>query len=441
MTVMQPDTPEEVRDWSTSRILRQGFWVLLLGFGGFLLWAIFTEIDGAVVTTGQVAVEERRQAVQHSDGGVVAALHVREGDVLAEGAPILTLDGTELRAQESVTRRALVETQARLDRLGAEVRGEKTVTYRAGLTEMAAADTAIAGVLRDETALFTARRETLDQTAAQLAERQVQTESIIAGREQQLTAARTQLDLIKAESSAQESLLERGLTEASRVSALQRESARLTGQVGEIEASIAEARSAIAGYKIEALRQESAFREAAQNEIRSLQPREAEFDERLRILTTKIDRLVLRAPMGGTVLGLQANTVGGIVPAGQQIAAIVPDSGDLIVQVEVDPRQIDRLHAGQEARIRFPNFNSRTTPELTGQLIRVSPDAMADQAGRRFFIAEIALPADAGAALGAGNVLTPGMPVDAFIRTDARTPMSFLLKPVADYMAYAMREE
>lgn len=427
--------------WSPRGPLTKGLLTLILGVGGFVLWALLARIDGAIVASGQVTVEARRQAIQHPDGGLVAALHVREGDRVAAGAPILSLDGAELAVQQTVTRRELVESLARLDRLMAEIRGAGTVTYRKELRSFGAPEADLATVLANETALFDARRATLRQTEAQLAERQAQTRAGLSGRDRQLQAARRQLALIKDELAAQESLLARGLTESARVSALRREVARLEGEIGALEAAIAEGRSAIAGFEVERLRQQAAFREDAQKELRDQEPRAAELRQQLHLIDTRIGRLVLRAPMSGLVLGLQVHTLGGVVPAGSVIASIVPTDVPLVLSVEIDPGQIDRVQAGQTAMIRFPNFNARTTPEVEGVVTTVSADAIADPAtGRRFFTADLSLAPGADRAL-AGQTLQPGMPVEAFIRTDQRTPASFLLKPLADYWTYALREE
>lgn len=419
----------------------KGLLILGLGIGGFVAWSTVAEIDGAVVAAGQVAVEARAQAIQHPDGGLVVALHVRDGSAVAAGDPVLTLDGSELQTQQIVGHRRLIELLARMHRLSAEIRGAEEIAFGGELQDFASNAADVASILADETALFEARRATLDQTEAQLGERQVQTEAIVAGRERQLDASRRQLILIEEDLATQESLFERGLTESTRLSSLRREAARLDGEIGELEASIAEARSAIAGFEVERLGQEAAFREAAQAELRELQPREAEIRERLRLIETQTSRLVLRAPMTGTVLGLQVHTVGGVVPAGAEVASIIPADVPLILSVEIDPGQVDRVQSGQDAMIRFPNFNARTTPEVEGLVTTVSADAVTDPAtGRRFFIAEVKFAPGAQAALGEVE-LQPGMPVEAFIRTDARTPASFLLKPMADYWAYAMREE
>ena len=427
--------------WSTRRHLIQGLVILAVGLGGFGAWALLSHLNGAVVAAGEVMVEARRQALQHPDGGIVTALHVKEGQVVEAGTPILTLDGTELAAERALNLRAQAETFARMDRLLAEVRGDDRVTYRPSLKAMAQEIPDLAHILTQETALFEARRATLLQTTAQLAERVRQTGASIEGRTQQLAAARQQAALIQEELATQQKLLDTGLTQKARVLALQREAAQFEGQTGELEAGIAEARSAIAGYEVERLRLKAEFREKAQTELRTLQPQEAELREKLRVIAVRAGRLVLRAPMAGAVLGLQAHTIGGVIPAGAEVASIIPSGTPLILAVDIDPRQIDRVHAGQRAKVRFPNFDARMTPEVDAAVVFVSADAISDpNSGRRFFRAEVALEPHAKAMLG-NQELVPGMPVEAFIQTDARSPASFLLKPIADYWAYAMREE
>lgn len=427
--------------WSSHPHLVKGMVGLAVGLGGFALWALVAEINGAVVASGEVAVEARRQAIQHPDGGLVAAVHVKEGQVVAAGTPILSLDGTELAAQSALSLRDLAEVLAQYDRLEAEVLGASQVSYQPELLAMRGQVPGLEGLVAEETALFEARRTTLRQSTAQISERIRETHAVIDGRSRQLDASRREIALIREELAAQQELLRQGLTPKTRVLALEREAAQLDGEIGQFVADIAEAKSSIAGFVVERLRIEAEFREKAQSELRALQPKEAELREKLRVVDTKTHRLVLRAPMSGAVLGLQAHTVGGVIPAGAEVASVVPSATPLILTVDIDPRQIDRVHAGQPAKVRFPNFDARTTPEVDGSVAFVSADVMTEpNTGRHFFRAQIALAPSARAKLG-DRALVPGMPVEAFIQTDARSPASFLLKPLADYWAYAMREE
>lgn len=430
-----------MQNWSIARYVLFGLLTIVLGAGGFAVWALTTEINGAVVASGRVEVEARRQTLQHPDGGVVAAIDVRDGDTVKKGEPLIRLDGTELQAQEKLLQRQLYETLARLDRLTAEISDAKAPDYRPELTKAAAQNEEVARLLKSENALFTSRRDTMDQTLAQLAERQTETRAGIEGYDRQREARDRQLTLISQELKDQEELYAKGLTQSSKVSAIRREAADLEGEIGGLEASVAEAKSTLAGYEIERLRLGAQRREDAQDQLRTLQPKEVELRENLRVVRTKIGRLVLRAPMTGRVLDLRVHTIGGVITPGTDVISIVPLDTPLVLTVRIDPRQIDRVHAGQTALIRFPNFDSRTTPSFFAAMRTVSADTVTDQAtGKAYFTGELTLTADSQKALSAYQ-LQPGMPIEAFIQTAPRTPASFILKPIADYLSYALREE
>lgn len=427
--------------WSSRSWMIKGSLILLLGGGGFVAWSMGTEIAGAVHATGHIEVEARRQSVQHPDGGVIAALYVKEGEAVAEGAQLLRLDSTELEAQKAQLRRQLYEAWASLDRYGAETRGEGRISWRPELRAAADADPEIATLLRDEAGLFSIRRTNLERTFAQLRERRTQGEAIVSGRRAQLDEGRRQVGLVQDELSGQEKLFARGLTQFSTVANLRRENSRVTAENAELESSIAETLSAIAGFEVERLRAEAQWHEDAHREMRLLQPRAAQLREQLQVVETQLGRLVLRAPMTGKVLGLRAHTVGGVIGSGMEVASIVPAEVALVVLVEIDPAKMDQVQVGQGASLRFPNFNARTTPEIPGSVATVSADAMTDpNTGRRYFTAELAISPEGRKAMGV-QTLAPGMPVEAFIRTDYRTPASFLLKPVTDYLSHAMLEE
>lgn len=427
--------------WSPDRYLAKGMTALLFGLTAFLGWSLSVEIDGAIVATGQVNVEAGRQAIQHLEGGIVTKVHVREGDQVKEGDPILTLDESPLRLEETVVRLELFEILARKDRLLAEINGEQSVHFSEGLLETSKANDELQAILRSEAALLTARLATLRQTDDQLQERQKQTLAVIAGREHQLEASKQQLEIIEADISLQTKLLSQGLTEGSRVSQLRREASRQTGEISELEAGIAEARSTVAGFELERLRQSVVLKETTQTELRALQPKETELRHRVQFLSSKLDRLVLRAPKDGAVFDLRFNTIGGVIPPATLVAWIVPTDAPLVVSIHIDPSQIDQIHLGQSAIVRFSAFNSRTTPEMESIVTEISADATTDPNSRRsYYAAELSLESYTELAIGKIR-LQPGMPVEAFIRTGARTPASFLVKPVADYWTHAFREE
>ncbi len=416
-----------------------GLLVLGIGFAGAVAWASVTEIHGAVIAPGSVEVEARRQAIQHPDGGTVAALPVRDGDRVEAGAAILELDADDLVSEKVLLTRQLQEARARIDRLAAEARSRDEVVFRD--TDDAVNNPVLTALLSDERTLFETGRESLMQTVAQIEERKIQAAAYIEGLQLQTAATQDQLNLVSAEVRDKEALLEQNLIPKPEVLRLRREEARLKGTLGELEAEVARSRSTLASYEIERLRILAERREKAQGEMRELQPREAELAERLRVVENRLERRVLRAPMTGVVHGLKVFTVGGVIPAGAEVAAIVPEGVPLVPRVRVDAAQIDEVRVGQEVTVMFPAFNLRNAPEFTGRVHTVSADALVDEAsGARFYTAEVELTEESEAEAQARGIV-PGMPVEAFIRTRARTPIAFLLDPFTDYIRHAFREE
>ncbi len=425
--------------WAVDGPVRLGLLILAIGFAGALVWASVAEIDGAVIAPGSVEVESRRQAIQHPDGGIVAAIPVRNGERVEEGATILELDATALTSERALLVRQLQEVRARIDRLLAEARSAEEVAFRDAAAT--ANDPVLAALLADERRLFETGRESLTQTVAQIEQRKTSTLALIEGLRLQLEATSDQMSLVEVEARDKEGLLERDLIPKPEVSRLLREEARLRGVLGELEAETARARSEIASYETERLRILTERRERAQGEMRTLQPHEAELAERLHVVETRLARRVLRAPMAGVVHGLRVFTVGGVIPAGAEVAMIVPEGVPLVSRVRIEVGQIDEVRAAQDVTILFPAFNMRTTPEFTGRVRTVSADALVDEAsGGRYYTAEIVLNAESEVEARKRGIV-PGMPVEAFIRTRPRSPIAFLISPFTDYIRYAFREE
>jgi len=427
--------------WSARRHLVAGLLTLVVLAGGFGGWSLFSTISGAVVVAGRIEVEQNRQIVQHPDGGVVAAIHVTEGASVAAGALLLSLDGSMLGSELAIVEGQLFETFARRGRLEAERDDATTISFPAELLRVGAVRADVADLIDGQRRLFEARRETLAQQIGKLAEQRAQIVSQIGGMDAQSAALVQQLGLIEQERSSQQELLDKGLAQASRVLALQREEARLQGEVGALVASRAQAEGRITELEIDALRLSAARREEANAQLRDIGYRELELAERRRALSEQIARLDIVAPVSGIVMGLQVTTPRAVLRAADPVLFLIPQDRPLVIAVSVPPIHIDQVRVGQAATLVFPTFSARTTPRLEGQVVSVSADAFTDdQSGATFYRAEIVLSAGQEAVL-AELLLLPGMPVQAFIRTDARTPMAYLVKPFTDYFARAFRED
>jgi HlyD family secretion protein len=437
-----PAAPESpAKRWSAGGWMRTGLVTLFLLVFGFGAWAAFASIAGAVVAPGRLKVETNRQVVQHLDGGIVAEIAVQEGDVVAAGDVLIRLDDTRLNAELAIVESQLFEVMARIGRLEAEIVGADAPLFDQELLDVAGERPEVARLVEGQAGLFEARAETIRRETEQLRERQTQIRDEIRGAEAQRESLDRQLGFIEQELVDQRSLLERGLTQASRVLSLEREKARLEGQIGTLTAQAAQLRGRITEIDIQLTGRDATRREEALTQLRDLRASEAELKERRLSTRDVISRLDIRAPREGVVLGLTVFTVGAVVRPAEPLMYVVPREADLVVEARVEPTNIDQVFPGQPARLRFSAFNQRTTPEVDSTVLKVAPDALTDEAtGLSYYAAELAITEDAMAQLG-GLTLVAGMPVDAFIQTGERTPLSYLLRPLTDFFARSMREE
>jgi HlyD family type I secretion membrane fusion protein len=295
-------------------------------------------------------------------------------------------------------------------------------------------------LIAGQRSLFETRRDTLRQSIQQLEKQSEQVRQQVDGIDAQIAALNRQRDLIAEELEDQQSLLDRGLAQASRVLALQREAASLDGQVGELQASRAAAETRQTELDIQRLRLGAERREEAETELRDLGYRELELAERRRGLIEQINRLDIRSPAAGIVYNMQVTTPRSVVRPADPVLYVIPQDRPLVVSARLATINVDEVQAGQPVVLRFSAFSSRTTPEIDGVLGRVSADAMMDEATQMpYYRAEVTIPADQLAKLG-DLALIPGMPVEVFIQTGERSPMAYLMKPLTDYFNRAFRE-
>ena len=408
--------------------------VLVAGFGS---WAAFAQIAGAVVAAGQIRVEQNRQVVQHPDGGVVEAIHVVEGQSVAAGDVLVTLDAAFLEGRLVAARAQLTELRARRARLEAERDGVDAVAFPEGL----AADPEAAELIEGQRNLFEARRETAARTLAQLGRRRMQIDRQIEGLDAQQQSLSRQIGYVEEELGDQQRLLDRGLAQAGRVLSLRREAARLEGQVGEITASRAEAAERISEIEDQELVYTVRRREETITELRDLRPKEAETAEEVASLAQQVARTRIAAPVGGVVYDLAVFGSKAVIRGAEPLMYIVPQDRPLVIEARVPPIHVDQVDVGQDAVLRFPVFDARTTPELVGTVTGVSADSFVDEAtGQPFYRVELVLAAGEIDRLPEGLSLVPGMPVEAYLRTTDRTPIAYLTKPLTDYFTRAFRE-
>jgi HlyD family secretion protein len=430
----------QVKAWSTRKPMAIGLITMAALVGGFGGWSVFATISGAVVTSGLIEVEQHRQVVQHPDGGVVEEINVQDGKTVKAGDLLIKLDGGTLRSELAIVEGQLFEMLAQRARLEAERDDKDTFSFKGELAEVAAQRPEVQDLLQGQMNLFTSRKDTFARQGEQMVKRVSQIDSQVDGIDAQVAALSTQQGLIAKELTDQQGLLDKGLAQASRVLALERDQAGLLGQVGELTASKAQAEGRKTEIELEVLRLAAARREEANTQLRDIGAQALELAERRRVLTERVARLEIRAPVSGIVLGLQVTTPRSVVRPADPLMYIIPQDRPLVIATQVSPIHVDEVRVGQEVKLLFPAFSSRTTPELHGHITQVSADALTDQRTQAtFYRAEIELNPGELEKLGTVTLL-PGMPVEAFIQTDMRSPMAYLLKPFKDYFVKAFRE-
>ena len=431
----------ETKKWSATRPMIIGVLGLVVLLGGFGTWAVTTNISGAIIANGRIEVEQNRQVVQHPDGGVVAVIEVDEGDTVEAGQILIRLDPTQLRSRLAITESQLFELIARRGRLEAERDGRGEIKFDSLLLTAAHTNPDAVDMIAGQERLMRARAETTANEIDQLRKRSGQIANQIEGIKAQQVSLKRQLELISKELTDQQKLLDMGLTQMSRLLELQREEARLSGAVGEMEAQNAVANGRMTEIDIEILKLGSQKHEEAISRLRDLQYRELELREQRLALKEQLSRLDITAPVSGVVYGLQVFALRSVIRSADPVLFLVPQDRPLIINAQIDPIHIDKLHIGQYVTLRLSALDQRTTPELTGEVAQISADAFKDEGSQlSYYRAKIVLSEGEQARLPEGAVLIPGMPVEAFIRTEDRTPLAYLTKPLTDYFTKAFRE-
>jgi HlyD family secretion protein len=412
--------------------------IVLLGLllGG---WISQASIAGAVIAPGSVVVRGKPKSIQHLDGGIVSEILVRNGDRVSTGTPMIRLDDATIRANLAIYRNRLKEALAREARLHAELREDEEI----GLADVREVPHDIGDLdtsLATQAGLLEARRNLRTGKREQLAEQIAQHENQIIGVRGLIDAREEQLRLIEKELSASREMREQGFVPEREVTALERQRADLRGLLAEDRAELARVHNAIGERRIELLQVGHEHQESVLKELRATASEIDELLQQIQATEAQLSRVEIVAPTTGIVHELALHTIGGVVQPGGTVLQIIPVEEGVEVELTVPTSAIDQVFLGQEARVRFPAFNQRTTPDVAGQVSMVSASSVIDeQSGSAFYRVNIDLSQEELAKLGSRQ-LTPGMPAEGFLLTDLRTVLDYLIRPVTDYFVKAFRE-
>ena len=409
--------------------------LLVLGIGG---WAATAKIAGAVIASGLIVVDSNIKKVQHPSGGIVGEIRVKNGDLVELGQVVVRLDETQTRAALGIIVSQLIELKGRKARLVAERDDTSVIAFPDGF-ELLGSDAI--RVADGERRLLIARRLSTAGQKSQHGERIKQFELEAKGLAAQHKAKVTELSLIGEELERLTELYKKNLVPVTRVLSMRRDEVRIDGERGAMLAHIGRIGGQIAEINMQILNIEQAVRTDAQKELREIEGRIAELEERRITAEDQLRRVDVLAPQAGVIHELNVHTVGGVIGAGETLMQVVPVGETLAVEVRLAPQDIDQATIGQKVMLRFSAFNQRTTPELPGTIVRLAADLSREtQSNNTYYVARISI-AEAYLARLGNLKLVPGMPVEAYIQTGERTAISYLVKPFTDHLQRVFREE
>jgi len=423
-----------------TKYLRQGFialFVLVVCLGG---WAAIFKIKGAVIASGVIVVEGEAKTLQHLDGGIVGEILVKNGDIVEQGQALVRLDPTAMDANRTIVENRLFEAQARVDRLRAEWNGTKEIPWSKILVD-ASGRADVTEILTGQQKLFEARKKSMNGQVAQLRQRTQQSREQIQGLNDLIQSKNVQISLIGEELEGLRTLLEKGYVSKTRVLALEREQARLGGDISTHRSDISRTNSAIGETEIQIAQIRKDATAEILAELRQVESERSDLNEQLITASDQFERIDITSPVAGIVHDMSVTTIGGVITPGQPIMQIIPINARLIIEARIRPIDIDQVYVGQPARINLSAFSQRTTPQLDGFVINTSADSLIDQVtGAPYFSVRIEIPASEKEKLG-DLTLIPGMPAESFIQTEERTVLNYILKPFSDQLGRSFREE
>lgn len=418
-------------------LIAGGFAILLAFFGIFVVWTRAAPIESAVVAPGVISVDSYRKTIQHLEGGIVEKILVADGDRVTRGQVLIELSDVQPAATLNQLKSQLFEARATLARLTAERDGAETIAFRDDLLDRddPAARSAVAG----QVSVFESRRQLFDNRLSLLGQRVARSQEEIAGLEGQIAASETQRSLLREELAELGELYEKGLLRKSRMLTLQRRVAELDGELAELRSMIARAQQSILAARLEMSELRATTKTSVVDQLRAEQSAIYELEQQIISAEDVLRRTRILSPIDGIVVDLRVHTLDGVVGSGERLMDVVPSSDELVVEASVNPADIEEVRTGMPAHVQLTSLSQRIRLPIEGQVTFVSADRLIDgQSGNAYYQARVQL--DPASVEERGTALQAGMGAEVFIRTGERTPLEYLIAPIARLLNRGLRE-
>jgi protease secretion system membrane fusion protein len=425
----------------TSAVARAGLWVLGLGFGGFLLWAAFAPLDEGVPTQGMVTIDTKRKTVQHLSGGIVKEVLVHEGQQVKEGEPLLRLDAAVARANYESVRQRYLGYRAMQSRLFAEQAGNAAIDFHPDV-KAAMNDPLIKQQIVTQQQLIQARRAALAADLQGIEENTQGLKEQLGSYQNILVQRRNQLSLLNEELNNVRGMVKEGYAPRNRQLELERMAAESNAAIADLVGNSLRVNRQVAELGQRSMARKQEYRKEIESQLADI-TRETQSDaEKFVAVTADLDRMEIKAPANGQVVGLTVQTVGAVLQPGQKLLDVVPDNQSLLLEAHIPPHLIDKVQSGLPADIRFNTFAHSPQLVVEGKILSVSGDLLSDPQAPQFayYLARVQVTPAGMKTLGQRQ-MQPGMPVEIVIKTGERSLLTYLIHPLTKRMAASLKEE
>lgn len=433
--------PNKLQALSTNDqpIRTVGMLIVFATFGVFGLWTAFAPMDSSALAPGVLVVKAYKKTVQHLDGGIVSKILIKDGDLVQEGQSLIVLDDAQIKAQLEISLSQNITLAAQVARLSAERDQLKKIDFPVLLNEpnnVRAVEAKLA-----ETNVFNSHKSSHDGQIGVLTQRVGQITSKINGLQGQIASKRQLVGSYSEEIKDFKELLAEGFADKQRLRELERNHAIQTGDIAQLEAEIATNQMLMSETRLQILQIQKQFQEEVASKLSEAQAQLNDAQQRVTASKDKLERIVIKAPASGMVLGLATHTENGVITPGRPILDIVPQDAELIIEAQVSPMDIDRVTVGLQAEIRFSAFKQSQTPKMEGKVISLSPDRITDERnGNAYYLAKVEVTPDSLKNISHLQLL-PGMPAEVLINTGERTLFRYLAQPVTNFFARSFIED
>lgn len=430
--------PIRIEESQSKRVFA---WITVTTFALFMGWALFAPLDAGVAVNGTVVVMGNRKAVQHPAGGVVTELRVREGDMVRQGDVLLKINPLNTEANLAGAELDYINALASESRLQAERAGAPGISWLAEL-QVYGADARVVEAKALQTKLFQSRRSEYNDQQRIYQEQLVGLQAQLRELQNVMGIRKEQLAVLNEEASSNRDLANEGFIPRSKANEVERARSEMLSSLANTTAEIAKVQSNIGATRLQLTQHQASFRKDADTQLADVQKNRKAGKGKVDALQFDLNLTEIRAPVSGSVVGLKVNTVGGVITSGQVLMEIVPREGRLIVEAEVQPQYIDKVHVGLEADMRFSAFNLNTTPVIPGRVILVGADKLTGTPPAKpaeYYLAQVETTSEGLRRLG-DKVVQPGMPVEVIVKTGERSFFSYLIKPISDRFARSFKD-